>query len=64
MCMHALQALSIPPECRWATGLTFILPDTLNQLLVPQFSMGRAQLTDSPFAVVDLGRRPLTKTSM
>ena len=26
--------------------------------------MGRAQLTDSPFAFVDLGRRALTKTSM
>ena len=26
--------------------------------------MGRAQLTDSPFAFVDLGGRPLTKTSM
>ena len=78
MCMHALKAqpyhrrdvrvqraaLTIAPACRWATGLTFSLPDTLNQLLVPYFTMGRAQLTDSPFAFVDLGGRALTKTSM
>ena len=63
--MHVQRAaLPIPPACRWATGLTFSLPDTLNQLLVPYFTMGRAQLTDSPFAFVDLGRRALTKTSM
>ena len=57
-------ALTTPTACRWASGLTFSLPDTLNQLLVPYFSMGSAQLTDSPFAFVDLGGRPLTKTRM
>ena len=40
------------------------LPDSWTQLLVPYFTMGRAQLTDSPSAFVDLGNRALTKTSM
>ena len=31
---------------------------------MPYFTMGRAQLTDSPFAVVNLGGRAVTKTSM
>ena len=31
---------------------------------MPYFTKGRAPLTDSPFAFVDLGGRPLTKTSM
>ena len=44
--------------------LVFTLPDTLNHLLVPYFNMGRAQLTDSPFAFVNLAGRSLTKTSM
>ena len=48
-------ALTPNPSCRWATGLTFNLPDTLNQLLVPYFTMSRAQLPDSPFAFLDLG---------
>ena len=50
-------------HCRWATGLTFSVPDTLNQLL-GSFSMGRTQLTDSPFAFVDLSGRALTKTGI
>ena len=57
-------ALTIPPACMWAPGLAFSLPDTLNQLLVPYFTMGRAQLIDSPFALVDPGRHALTKTSI
>ena len=36
----------------------------LLHLLVPDFTMGRAQLTDSPSAFVDLGGRALAKTSM
>ena len=31
---------------------------------MPYFTQGRTQLTDSPFAFVDLGGRALTKTSM
>ncbi len=61
---HTIAFQAQPPACRWATGLTFTLPDTLNHLLVPYFNMGRAQLTDSPFAFVNLAGRPLTKTSM
>ena len=57
-------AFTITPACRWATGLTFSLPDSWTQLLVPYFTMGRAQLTDSPSAFVDLSRRALTMTSM
>ena len=53
-----------PPACSRATGLAYSLPNTLNQLLVPYFTMGRAVLTDRPFAFVDLGGRALTKTSM
>ncbi len=58
------QCLLDSHACEWATGLTFSLPDTLNQLLVSYLTMSKAQLTNNPVPFVDLEGRPLIKTSM
>ena len=51
-------------QCRWGKAITFKLPDSLNQLMVPFFTKGfHGLLTDQPIVFVDMGGTPLTKTN-
>jgi hypothetical protein len=50
--------------CRWGKAITFKLPASLNDIMVPFFTRGHhSLLTSNPTVFVDLGGNPLTKTN-